>query len=141
MKNQEQIKKIAGLMRDLDYCMMTTCAGDGALRSRPMSNNGEVEFDGDVWFFSSADTRKVADIEADPRVQLTYTDMERWLFIAMMGEAAIVRDAEKKKELWVDELDDWFEAGPESDEIVLVKVTPRVVEYWGQEEQDVIELA
>ena len=40
------------MMRDLDFCMLTTHAADGGLHARPMSNNGEVEFDGDVWFFS-----------------------------------------------------------------------------------------
>ena len=44
------IKKVAEMMRNLDYCMMTTRASDGGLHARPMSNNGEVEFDGDVGF-------------------------------------------------------------------------------------------
>jgi len=39
-------------MRKLDFCMMTT-QSDKGMRARPMSNNGEVEFDGDVWFFSA----------------------------------------------------------------------------------------
>jgi general stress protein 26 len=33
-------------------------------------------------------------------------------------------------ELWLEELERWFDEGPESDEIVLIKVTPSVVEYW-----------
>ena len=61
------------MMRDLDYCMFTTRAEDGGLRSRPMSNNGEVEFDGDVWFFSAAESRKVAEIEVDPLAELSYS--------------------------------------------------------------------
>ncbi len=37
-------------MRDLDFCMLTT--GTGVLTSRPMSNNGDVEYDGDSWFYA-----------------------------------------------------------------------------------------
>ena len=128
------VKKIAELMAKLDFCMLTTFSEDGQLRARPMSNNGEVEFDGDVWFFSAADSRKVSEIEEEPRVQLSFSDTKNYRFISMSGEAEIVRDVEKKEELWLEELERWFDEGPESDEIVLIKVTPSVVEYWNGED-------
>jgi general stress protein 26 len=134
-----EIKKIADMMRDLDFCMMTTHS-DMGMRSRPMSNNGEVEFDGDVWFFSAADSRKVEDIEADPEVHLSYVDTESFRFISMTGDASIVRDPEKKKELWIKELEQWFQDGPESEDVVLIKVTPNKVAYWDGEEEGEIEL-
>ena len=128
------VKQVAAMMRNLDFCMLTTQTMDGQLRARPMSNNGEVEFDGDVWFFSAADSRKVEEIEAEPRVELSYADTKRFLFISMSGEAEIVRDEEKKVELWVEELDRWFDAGPESEDIVLIKVTPSTIAYWNGED-------
>lgn len=137
----KSIKQIAKMMRDLDFCMFTTKAEEGSLRSRPMSNNGEVEFDGDVWFFSAADSRKVAEIEADPLVELSYSDTEHFLFISMSGEAAIVHDLEKKRELWIEDLERWFEDGPESEDVVLIKVTPSVVAYWNGEEDGELTLA
>ncbi len=130
----KNIKQIAEMMRDLDFCMLTTRAGDGQLRARPMSNNGEVEFDGDVWFFSAADSRKVEEISSDPGVELSYSDTSRYLFISMSGEAEIVRDVKQKRDLWVEELERWFDGGPDSDEIVLIKVTPTVVAWWNGED-------
>lgn len=124
------IKKIAKLMRDLDFCMLTTHTKGGGVHARPMSNNGEVEFDGDVWFFSAANSRKVREITATPSVHLSYVDLHRWRFVSMAGKARIVRDTERKKELWQEELQQWFDEGPESDDIVLIKVTPTVVSYW-----------
>jgi len=128
------------MLRDLDVCMLTTHAADGRLRSRPMSNNGAVEFDGDVWFFSGADTKKVADIETEPRVELNYSDTDNFRFVSMSGEATIVRDVEKKRELWIDDLSCWFQDGPESDEVVLIKVTPSVVAFWQGEDHGEIVL-
>jgi general stress protein 26 len=136
----KSIAQIAKMMRDLDFCMLTTKAEDGALRSRPMSNNGEVEFDGDVWFFSAADSRKVSEIEADPFVQLSFSDPKRFLFISMSGEASIVDDVAKKRELWMEDLERWFEDGPDDESIVLIKVTPAIVAYWNGEEGDEITL-
>lgn len=134
------IKKIAKIMRDLDYCMLTTHSDDGQLHARPMSNNGEVEFDGDVWFFSAAETRKVDEIETDPQVELSFVDTKKFRFISMSGEAEIVRNTKKKQELWIEELERWFDEGPESEDIVLIKVTPSVVAYWDGEESEELTL-
>jgi general stress protein 26 len=84
--------------------MFTTRTARGGFCARPMSNNGEVEFDGDVWFFSAADSRKVKDIKAKPTVHLAYVDLERWRFVSMTGRARVVRDIKKKHELvqWSD---------------------------------------
>ena len=138
--NAAAIRKVAKMMRDLDYCMMTTQTADGHLHARPMSNNGEVEFDGDVWFFSGAKTRKVREIEAYPLVHLAYSDMESFRFISMSGAAEIVRDVGRKQELWMPELERWFEDGPESDDVVLIRVTPGKVAYWSKEGEDEISL-
>ena len=124
------IKKVAKLMRDLDFCMFTTHTGRSGFHARPMSNNGEVEFDGDVWFFSEADSRKVREIKANPTVHLSYADLENWRFVSMTGRARIVRDTGKKTELWMEDLEQWFDAGPDSEAVVLIKVTPAVVSYW-----------
>lgn len=129
------IKEVAKLMRDLDFCMLTTRSSDGRLHARPMSNNGEVEFDGDVWFFSAADTRKIEEIEADSSVHLGYVDVENFRFISMTGEAEIIRDLDKKQELWIEDLERWFTEGPEDEDVVLIKVSPSVIEYWNGEEQ------
>ncbi|MBC7563181.1 MAG: pyridoxamine 5'-phosphate oxidase family protein [Gemmatimonadaceae bacterium] len=139
-QNTASLKKVADMMRDLDFCMLTTHADDGQLRSRPMSNNGEVEFDGDVWFFSGADTRKVADIETEARVELNYADTQTFRFVSMSGTATIVRDVDKKRELWIDDLARWFKDGPESEDVVLIKVTPSVVAYWQGEDEGEIAL-
>lgn len=127
------IKRIADMMRNLDFCMMTTHSSSG-MRARPMSNNGEVEFDGDVWFFSAAKSGKIDDIKASPEVHLSYVNTETFTFISMTGHASIVRDREKKRALWMKELERWFDEGPESDEVVLIKVAPRRVAYWGEDE-------
>ncbi len=139
-KESAAITKIAKVMRDLDFCLLTTTSVDGGLRGRPMSNNGKVEFDGDIWFFSGADTRKISDIKADPAVHLSYADPQKFVFISMAGTAKIVKDPKKKRELWVKDLERWFTDGPDSEDVVLIKVTPKVVAYWSGEGDEEITL-
>jgi general stress protein 26 len=134
-ERETTIKKVAEVMRDMDFCMFTTATDDGGMYARPMSNNGEVEFDGDVWFFSGADTRKVHEIEAEPQVHLSYSDPRQFRFISMSGIAEIVTDPNKKRELWLEELRRWFKDGPDSEEVVLIKVRPDKVAYWNGEDE------
>jgi hypothetical protein len=66
----KDVHKLAKMMRGIDLCMMTTQSAEGAFHTRPMSNNGEVEFGGDAWFFSGRDTPKVKELIKDDRISL-----------------------------------------------------------------------
>ena len=66
------LKDIAEAMRDIDFCTLATHTGGGAIGSRPMSNNRNVDFEGDTWFFTYEDRLMVRDIEADANVGVTY---------------------------------------------------------------------
>ncbi len=133
-KNQ---KKLATLMRGIDLCMMTTIGKAGRLHARPMSNNGEVDFDGDCWFFSWRKTAKVKEIEKDPRVQLAYTGgkAKAPVWISVTGTARIVDDPARKSELWLDELGQWFEDGPEDPNVVLIHVRAKHAHWWSYKDE------
>ena len=61
------VQKIAELAKGIDFAMLTTVDETGAFVSRPMAQQ-DTDFDGDLWFLSSRDSRKVAHITARPRV-------------------------------------------------------------------------
>ena len=117
---QDNTRRIAELLREIDICMLVTRA-DGAVRGRPMSNNGKVEFDGDSWFFTYRDTPKIQEIEADPSVELAYVGTERGVWISIEGRAEVVDDDERKRDLWEDSLEQWFPEGPDEDSLVLLR--------------------
>ncbi|HVH37482.1 MAG TPA: pyridoxamine 5'-phosphate oxidase family protein, partial [Sphingomicrobium sp.] len=67
MANKD-LGEIGETMKDIDFCMLTTRRGDGGMSARPMSNNRDVQYDGDTYFYSDGNTEKVREIEADPHV-------------------------------------------------------------------------
>ncbi len=73
-----------------------------------MSNSREVEFDGDVWFFSAADSRKVAEIKKRADVHLAYADPATFRFISISGTAELITGIAKREQLWIDDLSRWF---------------------------------
>ncbi|MCD2184728.1 pyridoxamine 5'-phosphate oxidase family protein [Rhizobium sp. GN54] len=140
------LEDIAKEMKDIDFGMLTTQSPAGRISSRPMSNNGDVEFDGDCWFFSYEDTRKIEDIKQSPVVSLTFSGAPSLLgkpgiFIAVQGNAVLCKDKIEFQQHWTDGLDRWFPDGTDTEGLVLIKVVGNRVDYWDGNENGSIDLA
>ena len=127
-------------MRDIDIAMLSTRTDGGAIAARPMSNNRDVDYDGDSYFFTSERTRTIEDIERGSDVGLSYVGSKGLLgrgrvFISIEGKAELIRDRAVFKDHWTKDLDEWFPNGVDTPGIVLVKVHASRVHYWnGMEE-------
>jgi len=126
---EEQIRKLAGLIKEIEFAMLTTVEPDGSLRSRPMMTQ-RVEFDGDLWFFTRASAPKVGEIEHDRHVNVSYSSPERQHYVSMSGRARLVRDRAKIEELWNPAYKAWFPEGLDDPELALLKVSVEQAEYW-----------
>lgn len=130
-----KLNDIAEKMRDIDFAMLSTRTEGGAIAARPMSNNREVEYDGDSFFFTSDDTRSVKDIEREPSVGLAYQSKSGMLgmkpmFIAIEGRAELIRDKSQFAEHWTKDLEIWFKDGVDTAGLVLIKVKAQRLHYW-----------
>lgn len=136
------LKELSKKMRSIDFTMLTTRTEGGALAARPMSNNGEVDYDGDSWFFTNEDTRMVADIAADPIVGLTLSGDKGLLgkpgiFIAIEARAELIRDKAIFAAHWTKGLDRWFPQGVDTPGLVLIQCHASRISYWdGEDEGD-----
>ena len=46
------LKDVSEKMRDIDFAVLSTRTDGGAISARPMSNNRQVDYDGDNYFFT-----------------------------------------------------------------------------------------
>lgn len=137
------LEDLSEKMRKIDFCMLTTRESDMRMTTRPMSNNGDVEYDGDSWFFSFEDTRKVSAIARDPNVSLSLSAPPSLLgkpgiFVVINGQASVIKDKAAFEAHWVEDLERWFENGVDTPGLVLIKVHAARIEYWGGEDNEVI---
>ena len=126
----EAVQKLARLIKDIDFGMLTTRDADGRLYSRPMSHNGHVEFEGDVWFFTYANSHKVYDIEARPQVNVSFASPKDQTYVSLAGWAELVQERAKIEELWTPALKAWFPDGVDTPGIALLKIHAEKAEYW-----------
>lgn len=125
-----EIQKVAEMVKDVRTAMMTTVAPDGALLARPMSTQ-DVAFDGDLWFITQRDTDQVRAILADPRVNVSYAGKGSWVSIS--GRATVVDDRQRLREYWSSFTDLFLDGGPDDPNVILLLVTAESAEYWGGE--------
>ncbi|HWI42153.1 MAG TPA: pyridoxamine 5'-phosphate oxidase family protein [Nocardioides sp.] len=119
-------EKLVELLQDVRIGMLTTYGAHGP-RSLPMARQ-EVEPSAQMWFLTGRDTRHVRDVEAEPRVSLTFTARDAWIAIA--GRATVVDDRAKVEELWNTFAEAWMPEGPEDPNAVLLRVDVEEAEYW-----------
>jgi general stress protein 26 len=130
---------LAKTMRDIDICMLSTHTDGGAIAGRPMSNNQEVDYDGNSYYFTSEDTRTVDDIKRDPKVALAFQGAKAFL-VAVEGKAELIRDKDAFREHWSPDIDKWFPDGIDTEGLVLIKVKAERAHYWDGEDEGEVSL-
>ena len=129
-RREDDLQKLRELVKDIDFCMLTTVDENGDLHSRPMSANGEIEPNGDLWFFTSASSHKVSEIEKLPKVNVSFADPDNQHYVSISGTAQLVQDRNKINELWKPEFKMWFPEGKDDPDVALLRVSLEKAEYW-----------
>jgi general stress protein 26 len=142
---QLTLAALAEKMKDIDFAMLSTHADDGQIGARPMSNNQDVAYGGDSYYFTTEDTLMVKDIERDPRVGLSFQGRtgllkQNPLFIAVEGRADLIRDPHEFAAHWNSDLQGWFKEGPDTPGLVMIKVHAQRAHIWDGENEAELEL-
>jgi general stress protein 26 len=136
-ENSDARKKLWTMISKHRFAMMTSRQGD-TLRSRPMTT---IDREGEtLWFFAKADSAVAEALERTPQVCLSYSDGASHDFVCVAGDAMIVRDSAKKKELWSPAVQVWMPEGAESPQVVLIEVMPDHAEYWDSSSSKIVHL-
>src|SRR5687768_1783815 len=99
-KSSGDFKKLREMIKDIDFCMLTTVDENNDLHSRPMSLNGEVDQEGNLWFFTSANSHKASEVKRTPKCNASFAAPEDNRYVSITGTAELVRDRAKIEELW-----------------------------------------
>ncbi|MBR1034645.1 general stress protein 26 [Bradyrhizobium sp. JR7.2] len=140
--SKKSLAEIAKEMAGIDIAILSTHTENGEIANRPMSNNGDVAYDGTSYYFTYEKTRTVSDIQRNPNVALGFSSeaglFAEGIYVAVEGTAELIRDKAVFHQHWTSDLDKWFENGVDTPGIVLIKVKANRATYWkGREEGEV----
>ena len=123
------LTKVAEMVGDAKFAMLTTLEKDGTLRSRPMATM-QLDGEGNLWFFTSLSSPKIEETQSGQQVNLSYARTDKQDYLSVSGTAELVHDKKKMQALWSPWLKPWFPKGPDDPELALLKVGIIAVEYW-----------
>jgi general stress protein 26 len=141
---RKSLADIAKEMAGIDIAILSTHTESGEIANRPMSNNGDVAYDGTSYYFTYERTRAVSDIQRNPKVALGFSSesgiFSDGIYVAVEGTAELIRDKAVFQQHWTSDLDKWFDNGVNTPGIVLIKVKATRATYWKGREEDQIDL-
>jgi general stress protein 26 len=115
------------LLQDFQTAMLITRAGDGHLHARPMAV-AELRADADAYFVTNIDSPKVAEIDADADVLLTFQSAHQ--YAAVYGRVNVVQDHALIERLWQEAWQVWFPRGKSDPSIALLRFDAERGEFW-----------
>ena len=129
--NLSDEQRIVAIMKENSlHAYLATCDGDQPI-VRPVSPI--VEDDMSVWVTTFCTSRKVKQIQCNPKICLAFVEQPRGNKAAVIiGEAKIIPDLQEKKRIWklaTFDLSQHFLKGSESEEFCLLKIVVKKVEW------------
>lgn len=121
----ENVQKLADVLRTLDRIMLTTQDRSGNLVSRPMALHVD-HFDGTISLFAPKNSRVIANITAHPKVNISYTGPMTSLSVA--GTATFSPKRDRVVARWNRDFEAWLPGGPES--ATLIEITIDEARFW-----------
>ena len=123
--DRTRIEAARQLMERVRYCALITNGEDGQPQARTIDPSPPDERMV-VWFATIPATRKVRQIERDPRVTLYYFDERSPGYVTLIGTARRIDDAEAKRKRWLEKWTPFYPGG--AGEAVLFEVIPQRIE-------------
>jgi general stress protein 26 len=72
----------------------------------------------------------VLEVDQHQQVNVSFSDPRKQSYVSLSGQAQLVRDHNKIKQLWKPQLQAWFPKGLDEPDIALLKVNVEKGEYW-----------
>lgn len=138
--HDQNVARLASLIKDFKVAMLTTIEPGGQLRSRPMATQ-KTEFDGQLWFFTELDSAKVDEIDREQQVGVSYANPDQQIYVSVSGTARVVRDRARIEELWSPLYKAFFPKGLDDPNIALLRVDAEQAEYWDSPSGKLVQLA
>nr|WP_315256383.1 pyridoxamine 5'-phosphate oxidase family protein [uncultured Duganella sp.] len=127
--SQDQINTIAAKVKHIRFGMFTTLDRDQALTSRPLTLQ-QIDGEGNMWFFTSDEADFTQDLALWQEVNISFSSPAEHLYVSVSGQAYLVRDRAKARELWNPLVRAWYPGGLDDPHLALIRVRIQTAEYW-----------
>ena len=126
------------LLKKFDHAMLVSRTPEGAMHARPMAV-AHVSPGSDAFFVTNLQSPKIAEIEANPDVLVTFQGGGAHATIS--GRARVVRDRLLLERYWSNAWTAWFPRGAGDPDLCVIAVLAEQGEYWDRAGVEAIKYA
>lgn len=121
------------LVDGVEVAMLTTVDPRSELISRPLATIRVDGDDGNLWFFTSKDSPKIAQIQREQHVNVAYAASGRQTYVSVSGVATLSQDQTLIDALWSAAYKPWFPEGRGDPHLALLRVRVLRAQYWSND--------
>jgi general stress protein 26 len=114
-------------MRDARYCTLVTLDKGGQPQARVV-DPFPPDPDMSVWIATKSASRKVAQIQKDPRATLLCFDAVKQGYVSLLGAAELVDDPKQKARRWKPEWKAFYDDENRGKDYLLIRLRPKRLE-------------
>lgn len=129
MSDRDGLARLKELIDGIRIGLLTTVDLNGALHTRPVQTL-RCDLDGTLWFFTDHESPKAHELAHDMRVSVAYSEPAKGIYVAVAGQARILRDKALAAQLWTLDQRAWYPQGVEDEHLSILRVTTERAEYW-----------
>lgn len=128
------------MIKSCSLTTLVTADPSGRLQAHPLTASQE-HYDGNLWFFSLAESAAVADIDREPQVCVLYSRPTQADVISISGSALVVTQIAQKQRLWNAVAQAAFPQGPTCGSLVLLRIAVEQARYWDAHTNKLVRLS
>lgn len=129
MSDRGGLARLKELIDGIRIGLLTTVDLDGALHTRPVETL-RCDLDGTLWFFTDHQSPKANELSHDMHVSVGYAEPSTKVYVAVTGQALILRDKALAAQLWTLGQRAWYPKGLDDEHLSILRVTTERAEYW-----------
>lgn len=140
LMGREAVEKLRSLIDDSPTCMFGSGLDRIPFHVCPMHVQ-EVDDQGNLWFFSGADSTHNQRLASDTRAHLIFCNNSKLEYVTVFGEVTVSKDKARIEQLWNKMVEVWFPDGPSDPNVTLLSVRPIFAHYWDTENGKLVAMA
>jgi len=110
MKKEEAIEKGFALVNRSTIAMLGTNGAEGYPNIRAMIKM-ENESLKRIWFSTNTSSKKVAQLQKNPKACVYFVDFDKWMGLMLGGIVDVLQDSESKQRLWREGFEKYYPLG------------------------------
>jgi general stress protein 26 len=129
MKKADAIQKAQALANAAQIAMLGTNGDDGYPNIKAMI---KMENEGlkTIWFSTNTSSKRIGQLERDPKACVYFVDFENWMGLMLVGKVEILQDPNSRERLWREAYERYYPQGVNDPDYSVLRFTAEWGNYY-----------